>query len=70
MDFYNSADAMRDKAMVEYSAGYKEKARRKLEALDSAMSVKARGVARGLTSHFEKSSTKTPGEQTKETAPA
>lgn len=56
--------------MVEYSAGYKEKARRKLEALDSAMSVKARGVARGLTSHFEKSSTKTPGEQTKETAPA
>lgn len=56
--------------MVEYSAGYKEKARQKLAALDSAMSPKARAVARGLASHFEKSSTKTPADQAKEPAAA
>lgn len=46
--------------MVEYSAGYKEKARQRLEAMDGAMTPKARAFARGLSAHFVKSSTKQP----------
>lgn len=46
--------------MVEYSAGYKAKAEEKLKALEKSMDAKARVVAKGMLSHFEKSSTKNP----------
>ena len=44
--------------MVEYSTGYKDRMREKLETLDRSFSAKARTVAQGLTAHFEKSVTK------------
>lgn len=45
--------------MVEFSAGYKDNARKKQEAIEQSMTPQARAVARGLFGHFEKSSTKT-----------
>jgi len=49
--------------MIEYSTGYQDKARQKLNALDSAFTPKARFVARNLTMHFEEASTKQETEE-------
>ena len=46
--------------MVEFSAGYKDIAKRKQEELERSMSPKAVAVARGMFSHFEKSATRAP----------